>query len=60
MVDIEPIADFSPILDLPTLKDMPSLEGMPLLARGQRLSVQPVGAEHFSIICNAGGLGDEL
>lgn len=60
MVDIEPIADFEPNLDLPTLKVMPGLEGMPLLARGQRLSVQPVAAEHFTIICNAGGLGGHL
>ena len=60
MVDIVPIADFEPNLDLPTLKEMPALEGMPLLARGQRLSVQPVSAEHFSIICNVGGLGGHL
>lgn len=60
MVDIEPIANFEPNLDLPTLKGMPGLEGMPLLARGQRLSVQPVAAEHFTIICNAGGLGGHL
>ena len=60
MVEIEPIADFSPILDLPTLKEMPALQGMALLARGQRLSVQPVEPEHFSIICNAGGVGDLL
>ena len=57
MVDIEPIAEFKANLDLPTLKGMPALNGMPLLARGQRLSVQPVTAEHFAIICNAGGLG---
>jgi predicted RNA-binding protein with PUA-like domain len=60
MIDIEPIADFEPHLDLPTLKEMSGLEGMPLLARGQRLSVQPVAAEHFSIICSAGGLGEML
>ncbi|DAC29197.1 MAG TPA: EVE domain-containing protein, partial [Candidatus Poseidoniales archaeon] len=37
-----------------------ALEGMPLLRKGQRLSVQPVSKEHFSIICNMGGLENNL
>ena len=41
---------------LPDMKANPDLEGMPLLARGQRLSVQPVSEEHFRLVCRMGGL----
>jgi len=54
MVDIEPIQSFE-MISLPDLKANPALEGMPLLARGQRLSVQSVSAEHFQIVCEMGG-----
>lgn len=54
MVDIEPIQAFE-MISLPDLKANPALEGMPLLARGQRLSVQPVSDEHFQIVCEMGG-----
>jgi predicted RNA-binding protein with PUA-like domain len=54
MVDIEPIQVFE-MISLPDLKANPALEGMPLLARGQRLSVQPVNQEHFQIVCEMGG-----
>ena len=54
MVDIEPITPLE-IIGLPELKANPALEGMPLLARGQRLSVQPVSGEHFGIVCSMGG-----
>jgi len=54
MVDIEPIQAFE-MISLPDLKANPGLEGMPLLARGQRLSVQPVSQEHFQIVCEMGG-----
>ena len=55
MVDIEPIKEMESV-GLPELKANPSLDGMPLLQRGQRLSVQPVSAEHFAIVCKMGGL----
>ena len=55
MVDIEAIKGMPPV-GLPELRANPSLEGMPLLQRGQRLSVQPVSAEHFAIVCKMGGL----
>ena len=55
MVDIESIKGMQPV-GLPELRANPSLEGMPLLQRGQRLSVQPVSAEHFAIVCKMGGL----
>ena len=55
MVDIEPLASME-IVSLQSLRDNPELEGMPLLARGQRLSVQPVSLEHFEVVCKMGGV----
>ena len=55
MVDIEAIIEMESV-GLPELKANPSLDGMPLLQRGPRLSVQPVSAEHFAIVCKMGGL----
>lgn len=55
MVDIEPL-DSMEIVSLQSLRDNPALEGMPLLARGQRLSVQPVSLEHFEVVCKMGGV----
>jgi predicted RNA-binding protein with PUA-like domain len=60
MVDIEAIQSMETIVDLPQMKDDPALEGMPLLARGQRLSVQPVSPEHFQRVCQLGGLEELL
>jgi predicted RNA-binding protein with PUA-like domain len=51
MVDIEPILPLSDVLDLACLRENPKLDGMPLLAKGQRLSVQPVSEKHFREIC---------
>lgn len=60
MVDIEPISALDSI-DLPDMRANGDLEGMPLLQRGQRLSVQPVSSEHFSIVCSMGGVdADEI
>jgi predicted RNA-binding protein with PUA-like domain len=56
MVDIEAIQSMETIVGLPQMKDDPGLEGMPLLAKGQRLSVQPVSPEHFHRVCQLGGL----
>ena len=41
---------------LDALRQNGDLEGMALLARGQRLSVQPVEEEHFKIVCQMGGI----
>ena len=54
MVDIEPLSSME-MVSLESLRANPALEGMPLLARGQRLSVQPVSAEHFEVVCKMGG-----
>ena len=55
MVDISPVKEMEPV-SLDDLRKNVSLEGMQLLARGQRLSVQPVEDEHFRIICQMGGV----
>ena len=60
MVDIEPVVATIPV-PLDSMRQNPSLEGMPLLARGQRLSVQPVDDVYFYEICAMGGLNtDEI
>ena len=56
MVDIEAVQVMTESVSLPDMKANPDLEGMPLLARGQRLSVQPVSEEHFRLVCRMGGL----
>ena len=55
-MDIEAVQSMEEIVTLPDLKLNPLLEGMPLLARGQRLSVQPVSEEHYNIVCKMGGV----
>ena len=60
MVDIEPVVATIPV-SLDSMRQNPALEGMPLLARGQRLSVQPVDDVYFYEICAMGGLNpDEI
>ena len=56
MVDIEPVATLSTAVELPDMRANPALDGMALLQRFQRLSVQPVGEEHFTEVCRMGGL----
>ncbi|MDP6639961.1 MAG: EVE domain-containing protein [Candidatus Poseidoniaceae archaeon] len=58
MVDIEPITAMD-VVSLQDMKENPALEGMPLLARGQRLSVQPVESAQFDIVCRMGGVVPE-
>ena len=56
MVDIEAVEALPEIVELGGMRECAELEGMPLLQRGQRLSVQPVSAEHFTIVCQMGGI----
>lgn len=56
MVDIEPVEAMAELVSLPDMKANPALDGMPLLAKGSRLSVQPVSADHFQIVRRMGGL----
>lgn len=54
MVDIEPVEHLEAV-SLPELRQNENLDGMPLLAKGQRLSVQPVSQLHFIEVCKMGG-----
>ena len=55
MVDIEPVMDIGTV-SLHDMKANPNLDGMALLQRGQRLSVQPVSAEHFDEVLSMPGV----
>ena len=53
-VDIKAIGPFATPVDLDTIKADPRLSEM-VLVRNSRLSVQPVRAEEWRIICDLGG-----
>lgn len=55
MVDVEYVSKFKGIVSLEELKANPKLKGMMVLAKGSRLSVQPVSKEHFEIVKKMGG-----
>jgi predicted RNA-binding protein with PUA-like domain len=57
MVDIEPVISLEPV-HLADIRRNLEFEGMPLIRKGQRLSVQPVSAKHFLMICEMGGLNE--
>jgi predicted RNA-binding protein with PUA-like domain len=50
MVDIHAVERFSRPISLGELRTRPELEGMPLLKKGNRLSVQPVGAAEWNAV----------
>lgn len=52
LVDVAFERKFTEPVPLPDLRANPKLEGMPLLAKGSRLSVQPVDGKHFRVIVN--------
>lgn len=54
MVDVKATHIFENYLSLDQLKGEKKLEGMALLARGQRLSIQPVSKAHWDYICRLG------
>ena len=54
MVDLEFVEKFRGTVSLDELKANPELEEMLVTRRGQRLSVQPVEAEHFRIVRRVG------
>lgn len=54
MVDVEFVEKWSDIVSLGELKAERSLENMLVVRRGQRLSVQPVEAEHFKHVVDMG------
>lgn len=54
MVEVELVEKLAAIVTLETLKNDPSLEGMLVTRKGQRLSVQPVDAAHFTRVLKLG------
>ena len=54
MVDVAFVQKFKNFVSLEELKANASLKGMLVLQRGMRLSVQPVNAAHFKIVCGMG------
>ena len=55
LVDVEFVEKFSTPLALGDLRENTDLEGMALLRKGQRLSVQPVTAREWKIVCKLAG-----
>lgn len=55
LVDLQAVRRLPRVVPLDELKANPALAGMPLLQRGSRLSVQPVGAEHFAEVLRMAG-----
>jgi predicted RNA-binding protein with PUA-like domain len=56
MVDVRAVKPFPKVLTLAELKTMKGLEKMPLLQKGSRLSVQPVSAAEWAVICKRAGV----
>jgi predicted RNA-binding protein with PUA-like domain len=56
MVDIRAAERLSNPLSLKDLRHIKALETMELLKRGSRLSVQPVTAREWEVICKMGGV----
>jgi predicted RNA-binding protein with PUA-like domain len=54
MVDVEYVETFATFVPLDQLRQIRALAGMVLLRRGSRLSVQPVTAAEFKLICKLG------
>jgi predicted RNA-binding protein with PUA-like domain len=53
-VDVEFVEKFPRIVTLDEIRAEPKLSAMLVIKRGMRLSVQPVSAEHFELICGMG------
>ena len=56
MVDLRAVRALPELLTLAELKKLKGLDKMVLLQRGSRLSVQPVTAKEWAIICRAAGV----
>jgi predicted RNA-binding protein with PUA-like domain len=55
LVDVKFVVKFPKFVTLAELKADRRFEGMLVLARGSRLSVQPVTEKHFRFVCELGG-----
>jgi predicted RNA-binding protein with PUA-like domain len=56
MVDLRAVRRLARPLTLPDLRGVKGLESMALLQKGSRLSVQPVSAAEWEIVCRLGGV----
>lgn len=56
MVDVTWHADLPTFVSLPMLREAEGLDELIVLRKGNRLSVTPVEAPHFKLICKLGGL----
>ncbi|MBO9666626.1 MAG: EVE domain-containing protein [Bdellovibrio sp.] len=55
-VDVEFVEKFKELVSLQDLRDNEKLSDMLVLAKGSRLSIQPVDKKHFDIVKKMGGL----
>lgn len=56
MVDVRAVAPFPRLVTLAELKGVKGLEKMALVQKGSRLSVQPVTASEWAIVCRLAGV----
>lgn len=57
MVKVEFVEKFLHYVTLQELKSNPQFEGLKVLQKGSRLSIMPVEAAHFKLICKLGRQG---
>jgi predicted RNA-binding protein with PUA-like domain len=55
-VDVEFVEKFKDLVSLQDLRDNEKLSDMLVLAKGSRLSIQPVDKKHFDLVKKMGGL----
>ena len=58
-VEVEFVAKLARYLSLDELRALPALAKMELLRKGSRLSIQPVEAEAFAVVCQHAGVTEE-
>lgn len=59
MVDVKAVRKLPRVVTLAELKGVKGLEEMVLLQKGSRLSVQPVTAAEWAIVCGIAGVGTD-
>jgi predicted RNA-binding protein with PUA-like domain len=59
MVDVKAVGALPRVITLAELKGVKGLEKMVLLQKGSRLSVQPVTAKEWAIVCGLAGVSAE-
>jgi predicted RNA-binding protein with PUA-like domain len=55
LVDVEWAKDFKKLVSLESLRGEPALAEMMILRKGNRLSITPVTAAEYKLICKLGG-----